>query len=304
MSEKTKVEAVAHPDAEGVCADGTRFNMFEQVPIGHKAAPPDDMMYVWFADSDQVGTKGDRFIRAWTQDPERVDGLRRAIGREPVAYHDSGADLASTDDVIDLAVALEQKRALHIVAAVRKQGFSKSPSAIPTQAEAVFDLACEEIEHRLRTETWELAGVTGPLPAAHAEYSQCCDSPAFCSSVRRCTAKDALAPTAEQAAAPQAGETRQREWFVLDDVCDERLRQDAIWGGDAHDDTHDIEDFMLFIVRQRKKAASDIAGAQTLEDELARYRQRFVKIAALAVAAMASIDRRVAALAASTGDRA
>jgi hypothetical protein len=68
------------------------------------------------------------------------------------------------DDVIDLAVALEQRRALHIVAAVRQQGFSKSGTAIPTQAESVFDLACEEIEHRLRTETWELAGVTGPLP--------------------------------------------------------------------------------------------------------------------------------------------
>jgi hypothetical protein len=73
------------------------------------------------------------------------------------------------DDVIDLAVALEQRRALHIVAAVRQQGFSKSGTAIPTQAESVFDLACEEIEHRLRTETWELVGVTGPLPTAPAQ---------------------------------------------------------------------------------------------------------------------------------------
>jgi hypothetical protein len=76
---------------------------------------------------------------------------------------------APSDDVIDLAVALEQQRALHIVATVRKQGFAKSADAIPTQAESVFDLACEEIEHRLRTEVWQLDGVDLPLPAAPAQ---------------------------------------------------------------------------------------------------------------------------------------
>lgn len=64
---------------------------------------------------------------------------------------------------IEVAVALEQQRALKIVEAVRKQGFSKSASEIPTQAESAFDLACEEIEHRLRTEVWELDGVAAPL---------------------------------------------------------------------------------------------------------------------------------------------
>ncbi|AQG98304.1 hypothetical protein A9R05_05315 [Burkholderia sp. KK1] len=70
------------------------------------------------------------------------------------------------NEALELAVALEQQRALHIVQAVRKQGFAKSGNEIPTQAESIFDLACEEIEHRLRTEAWELDGVAAPRPAA------------------------------------------------------------------------------------------------------------------------------------------
>jgi hypothetical protein len=104
---------------------------------------------------------------AWDEFPnhefDEICNYKPVALRAPTAEQAEGA---ASDEVIDLAVALEQKRALHIVADVRKHGFSKSANAIPTQAEAVFDLACEEIEHRLRTETWELAGVTGPLPAA------------------------------------------------------------------------------------------------------------------------------------------
>lgn len=133
----------------------------EAVTKDERAAPE---IYVWFAESKSSLAQGERFIRAWTDNPDRVENLRKAIGLDPVTYRDNGADAASTDDVIDLAVALEQKRALHIVAAVRAQGFAKSSGAVPTQAESVFDLACEEIEHRLRTETWEIGGVTGPLP--------------------------------------------------------------------------------------------------------------------------------------------
>ncbi len=74
------------------------------------------------------------------------------------------AQIGWTD--VDVAAALEQQRALRIVASVRERGFSKSDTAIPTQAESVFDLACEEIEHRLRTEVWELNGIAAPTPSA------------------------------------------------------------------------------------------------------------------------------------------
>jgi hypothetical protein len=103
----------------------------------------------------------------WLKDAQKDGELFDANGFARALLASNGA--VPADDVIDLAVALEQRRALHIVAAVRQQGFSKSGTAIPTQAESVFDLACEEIEHRLRTETWELAGVTGALPTAPAQ---------------------------------------------------------------------------------------------------------------------------------------
>lgn len=62
-------------------------------------------------------------------------------------------------DPVDLAIAFERLRSFQIVRAVRDQGFAKSPSAFPTMAEAAFDLACEEIEYRLRNEVWNLDGV-------------------------------------------------------------------------------------------------------------------------------------------------
>lgn len=59
----------------------------------------------------------------------------------------------------------------------------------------------------------------------------------------------------------------------------ERERQDAKWGGAAHDDRHtegDWRDFLYSYVQ-----------CPNIDD-----RERFVKIAALAVAALESIDRK------------
>ncbi|OJY23574.1 hypothetical protein [Pandoraea sp. 64-18] len=71
-------------------------------------------------------------------------------------------------DVVEVAVALEQQRTLAIIKAVRDQHFGTSNPDLPTQASAAFDLACEEIEHRLRTEQWTLGGVPAPLPDVDA----------------------------------------------------------------------------------------------------------------------------------------
>lgn len=43
-------------------------------------------IYVWFADNKGTERDGERFIRAWTMDPVRADGLRGAIGRAPAVY--------------------------------------------------------------------------------------------------------------------------------------------------------------------------------------------------------------------------
>lgn len=60
------------------------------------------------------------------------------------------------DEVIELAAALEQQRAYRIVADVAALRIG-NPAELPTPFEAGYQLACEEIEHRLRTEQWELA---------------------------------------------------------------------------------------------------------------------------------------------------
>lgn len=75
--------------------------------------------------------------------------------------------------------------------------------------------------------------------------------------------------------------------LVLDDVAAERHRQDTKWGGAEHDDGHRIEDFVQLI--------QDYAGwARVMSGMGAREkaRNRLVQVAALAVAAVESIDRR------------
>lgn len=71
---------------------------------------------------------------------------------------------------------------------------------------------------------------------------------------------------------------------VLADVLEERSRQDAQWGGAAHDDEHTTSDWMNFIVKQTAFWFSGYGGS----------RERLVKIAALAVAAIEMLDRRPA----------
>ncbi len=68
---------------------------------------------------------------------------------------------------------------------------------------------------------------------------------------------------------------------VFEDIREERQKQDARWGGAAHDDKHDADNWCDYIQRQIVK----------WEDEEQSDREMFVKIAALAVAAVESIDR-------------
>ena len=72
---------------------------------------------------------------------------------------------------------------------------------------------------------------------------------------------------------------------ILDEVVTERAAQDRQWGGADHDDEHSPDDFMGFIAGQVVKGRGD--GSDV--------RERFIKIAALAVAAVESHDRLTAA---------
>lgn len=89
----------------------------------------------------------------------------------------------------------------------------------------------------------------------------------------------------------ERAEMQADEKFIYDDICDERIRQDQQWGGDAHDDQHGVLEWLGFIDHQTDKAISETAGLQTDRSIAPHVRARLVKIAALAVAGMASIDR-------------
>jgi hypothetical protein len=69
---------------------------------------------------------------------------------------------------------------------------------------------------------------------------------------------------------------------ALDDILKERDDQDAQWGGPAHDDTHSADDWWEYIRHQWIRFANN-------PDEA---RDRFVKTAALALAAIESMDRK------------
>lgn len=77
---------------------------------------------------------------------------------------------ATTDQLIDLSEELQKLRALHIAGAVRAL---RSPGDAPTPFDAGYDLACEEIAHRLAHEEWELDddgwGPVGAHPPAQPQ---------------------------------------------------------------------------------------------------------------------------------------
>ena len=80
---------------------------------------------------------------------------------------------------------------------------------------------------------------------------------------------------------------------VLEQVSEERARQDAKWGGTAHDDGHDAQDWSQFIGYQNQAIPYEANLAVDREEYDAIVRRRFIKIAALAVAAVQSIDRKL-----------
>lgn len=73
------------------------------------------------------------------------------------------------------------------------------------------------------------------------------------------------------------------------DTLAERDRQDEQWGGPTHDDTHDVFDWARYIGQQIEKLG-DLPDGQMPSPEQAR--ERLVKIAALAFAAIESHDRK------------
>ena len=74
---------------------------------------------------------------------------------------------------------------------------------------------------------------------------------------------------------------------ILREIQTERMAQDSLWGGPAHDDKHAPAEWLSIIVRHLGLAAGDCA-----EIDPERYRRQLVRVAAVAVAAAEAHDRR------------
>lgn len=73
---------------------------------------------------------------------------------------------------------------------------------------------------------------------------------------------------------------------ALKAIASERASQDAQWGGATHDDAHGVDDWFDYIRRQMEKIEQEWSG-----DDEGEVRAAYVKIAALACAAIESYDR-------------
>ena len=78
--------------------------------------------------------------------------------------------------------------------------------------------------------------------------------------------------------------TDERQIF-MDAVDAERGRQDARWGGPAHDDQHSRRDWIAFICREAGKASQNWVTPGEFETQM-------VQVAALACAAFESTRRQ------------
>lgn len=77
---------------------------------------------------------------------------------------------------------------------------------------------------------------------------------------------------------------------VLEEVLQERTRQNEIWGGSEHDDSHSVYEFLGFIWQRIKGADEGIRA-----NSYSLVRKKLLQIAALSVAAIESLDRKHAA---------
>jgi hypothetical protein len=79
---------------------------------------------------------------------------------------------------------------------------------------------------------------------------------------------------------------------ILLAVVMERRAQDKQWGGPEHDDEHDAHDWENFIIHQLANSMTGVTKSNGKKDLSGVYRQRMIKVAALAVAAVESYDRK------------
>lgn len=81
---------------------------------------------------------------------------------------------------------------------------------------------------------------------------------------------------------------------VLEEVRQEREHQDKKWGGPNHDDKHTPYDWSAFIISYLGESVSEFVNESgRVESRLRTFRYNMIKIAALAIAAVEYVDRRL-----------
>ena len=78
---------------------------------------------------------------------------------------------------------------------------------------------------------------------------------------------------------------------ILKEIDRERDRQDKMWGGADHDDTHTHHDWAAFITAYVGQAVFNPGGGWKFDRRY--FRSSMIKIAALAVAAAEWCDRKL-----------
>lgn len=77
---------------------------------------------------------------------------------------------------------------------------------------------------------------------------------------------------------------------TFDQIEDERRHQDQQWGGPDHDDDLEYRDWDMILTRLTKAAYDAYAGDSDKGSH--EWRRRLIQIAAVAIAAAESFDRR------------
>jgi Mg/Co/Ni transporter MgtE len=79
---------------------------------------------------------------------------------------------------------------------------------------------------------------------------------------------------------------------ILEEIKNEREHQDQKWGGPNHDDSHHLWEFAEWALQRARTISINSRPGFDSSKNFSQFRRLFIEIAALAVAAIESIDRR------------
>ena len=114
-----------------------------------------------------------------------------------------------------------------------------------------------------------------------------------------CSAKQTLAQKADEVLdflakgerpPKKKGAGKMKKQNIFSEIKMERERQDKQWGGKVHDDIHSVRDWVSFIVNFLGRTVNKKAKWGC---NLKLARVAFIKVAALSVAAIEAIDRKL-----------